>query len=430
MVTLVTFVGRPAANREYRRARYRFEDGIEIESKFFAAAALEWLRRVGRPPQRLIVIGTPTSGWDVLMELVERLAPAVADDVLEWAVAVSASLSPGPVDERLLRDFEQRFSASIGVQVSCRLADNEGDSVFAQLDQVLQSGDRVVLDITHSFRSMPIHALVSLGAMRWLKDIELIDIMYGAFEESNADGSVPARSLGATAQLAHATPALAQLALVDDVGAIAPYLGESLSASDLASHLVATQRLESIMLFDSAANKRGQALGQLRSVLATALSGMRRTVAVKVRDTLDSLNHGTGSLGLRDRAERALERGDYIRAIGLANEALTLKVVELHGLRQLAREEVGRAPRGDLDAYQTLNRLARDRLKVGAQHPSAPRHGHTSARQALRTVNNARNAVMHAGAGVGDQTTPRDLLDPEATRALVAWALRFYDFLA
>jgi CRISPR-associated Csx2 family protein len=430
MTTLLTFVGRTAANRDYRFARYRFDDGIEVESKLFAAAALSWLRRTGRAPDRLLVVGTPTSGWDVLMELVERLAPVMSDDALAWAVPVSETLASGPVETAMLREFESRFSSALGLRVELVLSLNDGDSVFAVLDAALTPDERVILDITHSFRTMPVHALVALGAMRWLKGVELVDILYGSLDEKGADGASAARSLGATARLAHATPALAQLALMDDVGGIAPYLAESTQSTRIAPALADTQRLESIMQFDNAGARRGQALGELRALTPQACGAAATAVAVRTRSTLESLNLGNGSLGLINRARRALDRGDYMRAVGLSNEALTLKVVELHDLRRRAREEVEQTPNPEREYYATINRLARGRLQDATNREGAPMHGSTRPYYAWRALNDARNAVMHSGTGLADQAPPRDLLSPEALRSLLEWSFRFYDFLS
>lgn len=424
VTTLITFIGRTEANREYKVASYRFDDGTIFESKLFAAAAIDWLRRSNRAPDRLLIVGTPTSGWDVLMEIVERLAPSHADAALEWALPVSDALAAGPVMPELLDEFEHRFSDILGVRVDLIVTTNEGDSVFAALDNALVANEQVVLDITHSFRSMPIHALVALGAMRWLKGIALSDIIYGSLDEKNADGTASAKSLGATSALARATPALAQLAVVDDVGSIAPYFATM--SAQLPAHLADVQRLESIMQFDSARVKRGQALGELRQFSETPTAN---AVASKLRDTLESLNHGTGAEGLIDRARRALERQDFMRAVGLANEALALKVVELHDLRSVAEREVREGRVKESDFYSTLNKLARDRLKAAADRAGAPGLGRTRPYLALQTLNTARNSVMHAGTGIAGQAPPPELLCPKALTALLEWAFRFYDHL-
>jgi CRISPR-associated Csx2 family protein len=422
--TLLTFVGRTAANRAYRQARYRFDDGVEVESKLFAAAALSWMQRGKQPPNRMLVVGTPTSGWDVLMELVERLAPSQAEEALEWAIPVSEALAVGAVAPESLRSFEQRFSHALGVRLDLLLAQNDGESVFAALHGALAPNERVVLDITHSYRSMPVHALVSLGALRWLKGVQLGDIVYGSLDETDPAGVSAARSLGSTSALAQATPALAQLALVDDVGSIAPYL--ACGNPELGKRLEDTQRLEAIMQFDSAAQPRGQALGTLREFGG---SPALAATASMLRETLESMNKGCGSRGLLNRARRALGKQDYMRAVGLANEALALRVVELHDLRRKAAEAIRASAPADSDLYRTLNRLARAELARNADREDAPRLPPARPYASLQRLNAARNSVMHAGSSISGQTAPQELLSADSLRALLEWSFRFYEFL-
>ena len=180
------------------------------------------------------------------------------------------------------------------------------------------------------------------------------------------------------------------------------------------------------MQHDAAAVKRGQALGELRRFDGAA---SQRAVAAKVSETLGTLNLGTGSTGLLNRARRALSRNDFMRAVGLANEALALKTVERHNLRERAAQELASRGLPEADYYKTLNGLAREHLRDAANRDGAPRHGGTRAYYALQTLNAARNSVMHAGTGLAGQQPPNDLLSPEALRALLEWSFRFYDFL-
>jgi hypothetical protein len=129
------------------------------------------------------------------------------------------------------------------------------------------------------------------------------------------------------------------------------------------------------------------------------------------------------------RARRALDRSDFMRAVGLANEALTLKVVELHELRAKAKQEYARQPNAGASLYSILNSLAKAEIERNTIRSGVPRCGKTEASAAWRTLNNARNAVMHGGAGLADQSAPPELLSPDALRALLEWALRFYEFL-
>lgn len=54
--------------------------------------------------------------------------------------------------------------------------------IFDSIYGVLKPGDKVIFDITHAFRSIPLLAIVILNYARVLKKIELLGIYYGAFE--------------------------------------------------------------------------------------------------------------------------------------------------------------------------------------------------------------------------------------------------------
>ena len=140
-----------------------------------------------------------------------------------------------------------------------------------------------------------------------------------------------------------------------------------------------------------------------------------RSIAARVCESLASLDAGSGSLGLRNRAERALARDDFMRAVGMANEMLLLKAVELRGLA------------GD---YDLLNRNARDEVYRQTGLPGAPRAGPYSARDNFRTLNYLRNAVMHPDGGIADKGMPRGINSADDMRSLLSWSLAFYDFLA
>src|SRR5690554_5061299 len=55
--------------------------------------------------------------------------------------------------------------------------------VFAVVYEQLHENDRVWLDITHAFRSIPLFMLVLLNYSQFLKQVQLEAIYYGAFEK-------------------------------------------------------------------------------------------------------------------------------------------------------------------------------------------------------------------------------------------------------
>lgn len=60
--------------------------------------------------------------------------------------------------------------------------ENELWEIFEMINNNIDEGDRIIFDITHSFRSLPILVLVALNYVRFLKNIRIEQIVYGALE--------------------------------------------------------------------------------------------------------------------------------------------------------------------------------------------------------------------------------------------------------
>ena len=60
-------------------------------------------------------------------------------------------------------------------------------SIFERVNDCLEEGDRVIFDITHSFRSVPIVALIAVSYLRVARQIQIEGLLYGAFEAKNPE---------------------------------------------------------------------------------------------------------------------------------------------------------------------------------------------------------------------------------------------------
>lgn len=61
--------------------------------------------------------------------------------------------------------------------------------MFQQIDNCLEPGDRVIFDITHSFRSVPILALIAVSYLRVVRQVTIEGLLYGAFEAKNPENN-------------------------------------------------------------------------------------------------------------------------------------------------------------------------------------------------------------------------------------------------
>ena len=60
-------------------------------------------------------------------------------------------------------------------------------SIFQQVTNCLQDGDSVIFDITHSFRSVPVVALIAVSYLRVVRNVKIEGLLYGAFEAKNKE---------------------------------------------------------------------------------------------------------------------------------------------------------------------------------------------------------------------------------------------------
>lgn len=57
-------------------------------------------------------------------------------------------------------------------------------SLFKSITSCLETGDQVIFDITHAFRSIPVIALIAVSYLRVVRNISIKGLVYGAFDPS------------------------------------------------------------------------------------------------------------------------------------------------------------------------------------------------------------------------------------------------------
>lgn len=169
---LISFIGTGrstlpdgSAEREYRKAKYKLGDE-EVETSFVAYALKQFIK-----PDKIFLIGTPHSIWeevyrafsdepddDVWAELFERCEKANMDTPVEdmpHKQAVEEAIGKGS------KIFPIRYGIN-EAQIQ------ENIDIILGLRAYLEDGDEIVVDITHSFRSLP---LLIMQLLLYLKQI-------------------------------------------------------------------------------------------------------------------------------------------------------------------------------------------------------------------------------------------------------------------
>lgn len=215
MTTLISFLGKGVADRNtgYRTAAYRFAPNFVRSVPYFGLALTEYLK-----PERLILVGTAGSMWDVFFEQQTELDEALIEAV-----------SNQEVTEELLERHQQPLADKIGCPVDCVLIPYARDTaeqveILGTLARAVRAGEKVALDVTHGFRHLPMLALVAARYLSHVARVQIEDIYYGALEMTPLGGETPVLQLGGMLQLLDWVEALATYDKDGDYGVFAPLL--------------------------------------------------------------------------------------------------------------------------------------------------------------------------------------------------------------
>lgn len=72
---------------------------------------------------------------------------------------------------------------------------DDGWIIFDKITSCLNQGDRVIFDLTHSFRSIPVIALLAISYLRTVKQVQIEGVLYGAFDPNAKDQPTPTYDL-------------------------------------------------------------------------------------------------------------------------------------------------------------------------------------------------------------------------------------------
>ncbi|MCS6918578.1 MAG: TIGR02221 family CRISPR-associated protein [Fimbriimonadales bacterium] len=142
----------------YESTRYRLHTDQEpISTPFFPVAVAQWFR-----PQQVYVLLTDVAqgheNWRQCKAAIEGLMPA--ENIHE-------------------------------VRIPDGKSEQELWQLFGAVTDVVSAGDRVVIDVTHGFRSLPMLTLLAIAYLRQAKGVQVERILYGAFEAKDAQGVAP-----------------------------------------------------------------------------------------------------------------------------------------------------------------------------------------------------------------------------------------------
>lgn len=181
----------------YPSSRYEFPGGwISEETNFFPRALLDHLRRTGKAPDKLVMLGTSGSMWDaVALGLGAPASGAVTDLNADFLGRLRTAALANKVGTDEVAEIGRVLSRRLNVPVEAKIipyarTQAEATSIVeAIVDRLADSGDRLSCDVTHGFRHLPMLALAACAIAETLRDATVEAIWYGAHEMSPKDNA-------------------------------------------------------------------------------------------------------------------------------------------------------------------------------------------------------------------------------------------------
>jgi len=322
MNTLISFLGRTKSDPQtgYRKANYCFDAKFSDTVSFFGLALLNYAK-----PDRLILAGTAGSMWDVFFEHQQT------DD--ENTLALMEAVEKETVTAPMLAIHEQRLSERLGIPVQCLLIsyarnDVEQVTILNDLAEHLEPGEKVILDVTHGFRHLPMLVLVAARYLARVRGVQVQEVFYGAAEMTDkVTGQTPVLRLSTLLQMLDWTDALAVYESSGNYGIFAPLLQQDGMQSDRANSLAQAAYFErngnpvqAKQSLSSAYKHVRDHQGPLGQLFKTTLTG-----------TIGWFRQGKRADCELALADRYLARQDYLRAVTYLCEAYISRATEQFG---------------------------------------------------------------------------------------------------
>ena len=166
---ILTFLG----TGEYKKATYHLQGGEGYCSHFIQEALYEVLK-----------VRNPGKTYELLICLTGEAKEK------NWNPETIEISKSGETYEGLVHILNRREIPYKVIDIFSGENEEELWENFIHVSEYLGEGDEVIMDITHSFRSIPVIFLSVLNYNKLLKDINIAGIFYGAWE-SAVDGHAP-----------------------------------------------------------------------------------------------------------------------------------------------------------------------------------------------------------------------------------------------
>lgn len=188
-------------SREYQPVNYhlRKEDNenIEIGEYSFVGAALRDYYKMDMKKDTIILIGSIHSMWE---EIYKTFVPQNEYDVEDHvAIGCFCDTANSTYELTSFDAYKQKIEKALGKKFHVVLIKygvdekeiQENLQIILGIQKYLNPGDEVIVDVTHSFRSLPIYIMQLLIFLKNVKNVNISKIYYGMFEMKNELGYAP-----------------------------------------------------------------------------------------------------------------------------------------------------------------------------------------------------------------------------------------------
>lgn len=182
---LIGFLGKARKDQEqgqYRLAQYRFSDDNIVSTRFFGSALAKRVQ-----PDRLILLGTSSSMWDVLLEEF-----CINNELYNDRIRLMDDVQQGTVRQERLDVLAPLLSRALDMECCLRVIPHGRDEpeqvdILQIMADALNENDVLHLDLTHGFRHLPMLGLLSAMCLRTLKQVKIGGMYYGALDMTDND---------------------------------------------------------------------------------------------------------------------------------------------------------------------------------------------------------------------------------------------------
>ncbi|MDP2901540.1 MAG: TIGR02221 family CRISPR-associated protein [Methylovulum sp.] len=361
---LISFLGKSRKQEgQYKQACYQF-DGTQQSARFFSFALNRHIQ-----PERLVMLGTSGSMWDVLCEQLGT------DSHEQWA-NLSEAVETDSVSQQQLDAFALPVSQAL--QVDCQLKRIPyGDNLAEQVEilqimaSAIQAGDTVSLDLTHGLRHLPMLGLLSAMYLKTARNVTINGIYYGALDRTK-DGLTPVMQLDGLLNIADWLNALDGFNKTGNLAPFSDLLQRDGMAAETANCLADAAFFENTLNIPNARSP----LKKFTEATKNGLSGIGALFEDSLRKRIAWHKEDKLYLRQRENAYFYLQQGDYLRAATLGYEAfITLHVQQDTSIPRLNsenyehREQIKAALKNNRNNdYKLLSNL-RNALAHGLRSP-------------------------------------------------------------